>query len=220
MSGENEAVESAPEHLRQLTAPVSTMIHIDGELAQSGYQATYSASVPDDVVDRAKQARGIFNRYEFGFEDITPEVCQEIIGYQLEGTFAIHRGSEVFGVSSIPSPYTDYRTVETGPGLDEDDWPSFDWLENHHVHSVEYQFKVENERVDEDVDYLDSVISMPDDDRGELIPNERYGYKMVTEWDGRIVFNMYHPEASRYSDEPYLDYAETLAVISEADMER
>lgn len=213
-------IRNPPEHLRFRPAPVITMIHVDGKLEQ--YDASFSASIPDNLVERAEQARDIFNQYEIPREELSIEICRQIVESELEGVFAIHWGSELYGKSprSVRSPWSWY---ETGPGLPDEEphFPDFD-EKNLHVHAIEYLFNLENEYVEAETSGNEFVYLIPDEIYGKSMPSKRYGYKVATDWDGTIALSMYHPLSHArgplgFPQEPEgpLDFPKTMAVISE-----
>lgn len=192
------------------------MYSIDAEIEKN--ESTFSASIPEDVLDRAEQARDIFGQYDIPKEELTTDICRKIVDQELEGIFAIHWGTEMFGKSptSVKSPWSHY---ETGAGLPEEEpeFPDFD-EKDLHVHAIEYHFNVDNDYVEAETSRSEYRYLIPDEYHGKPLPSKKYGYKVTTDWDGTIAFNMYHPgghpQVTSFMAET-AGYPDTIAVISE-----
>lgn len=189
------------------------MEQVTGELEQ--YGTVYRISIPSDVLSRARAARDLFNEYDINRDELTEDVCYEILEEGIDGVFAVHWGGSVYG-ENPQSTFTQWERVAVEDSQYDADSAALSELDEKDltVHAVEYQFALEDEYVEEEGE-TEYMSVMPEDDSIDR-EKAKYGYKAVADWDGTIAVKMYHPGGLR--DEPVgPDYPATLATVADSE---
>lgn len=123
------------------------MKQVTGELDHLDIR--YTLSIPDDVLDRAREASDLFSQYAVPLADLTSEICLSIVESGIPGEFRLHCTGRPLASLLPPSPPEDTLTVTVSEdGHDHDG--QFDIVDNDEVcvESAAYRFELGHDRVE------------------------------------------------------------------------
>lgn len=155
-----------------------------GELDELGVQ--FDVSIHDNIVDRAEQARSLFAQYDVDLDNVTSDICSEVIGEGIQGEFYLYcTGGPLASMfpPSAPEEEITVRVDDSGQSYDD----RFDVVDDEdvQVESVEYRFEIDTQYVA--VEFPDEKVAyrIRDEFMNESVEDYFYGKEKNENYLGR-----------------------------------